>query len=254
MAVVGGLSLSGVWPRLAQSAEQALLLNLDTLLAAPKEQVVPLFRSGEADVLLIHGGHHTFKLQADGYAAPLRVWAYNEHVFVGPEDDPASLRQATDALDAMTRIQHSHHPFLAFRDPGSHEIVQRLWRKLGINADPGWVKPDTTHYPQQVLQRAAQLNAYVVVGHIPVAFGKLPLQQQRILYAGDPDMRRPYVVLTPGKHHPATPERRMNAERLADYLVSGAGQAALKRANQPAGHTWIYPARTNLTNAGALPQ
>ncbi|OYD21436.1 hypothetical protein B6S09_16060 [Oceanimonas baumannii] len=45
----------------------------------------------------------------------------------------------------------------------------------------------------------------------------------------------------------------MNAERLADYLVSGAGQAALKRANQPAGHTWIYPARTNLTNGRSSP-
>lgn len=55
---------------------------------APKEGVIPPFRRGEADLLLIHGSDETYALQAAGLAAPLRAWAMNEHVIVGPDDDP----------------------------------------------------------------------------------------------------------------------------------------------------------------------
>ena len=51
VAVVGGLQLSGVWPRLALRASQATGVELQTRAAAPKEQVVPLFRRQIA-----HGG------------------------------------------------------------------------------------------------------------------------------------------------------------------------------------------------------
>ena len=119
VAVVGGLVLSGVWPALAERAGKATGLEIETVVAAPKEGVVPAFRNGEVDLLLIHGSDATYRLLAAGLAAPLRAWAANEHVIVGPVDDPAGVAGAAGAAEALRRIVATDAPLIGFRDPGS---------------------------------------------------------------------------------------------------------------------------------------
>lgn len=240
VAAVGGLVLSGVWPRVAEQAGTALGLQVITVAASPKEGVVPVFARGDADVLLIHASDEAMALEASALAAPVRVWAWNEHVLVGPNADPAQVRSAGDGQEALRRIARTKAPFIAFRDPGSYTVVQRLWRRAGIRPDDRWAHIDTGQTPQDVLQQAAAMGAYAVVGHIPVAFGKMAAPGIEVLLQGDPIMRRPYVVLTPGPRHPADAKTRRRAEQLADYLVSAAGQAALVQAQPPATGTWLF--------------
>ena len=243
VAAVGGLVLSGVWPLLAQQAGQALGLQVDTVATSPKEGVVPVFERGDAELLLVHASDEALGLQASGHAAPVRVWAWNEHVLVGPAADPAQVHSAPDGQQALRRIADTASPFIAFRDPGSYTVVQRLWRRAGIRPSARWAHTDTSATPQAVLQQAGAMGAYTVVGHIPVAFGKMPLPAgMQVLLQGDPQMRRPYVVLSPGPHHPANAQARSQALRLADYLVSPVGQAALHAADRAAGGPWLFAA------------
>jgi tungstate transport system substrate-binding protein len=241
VAVVGGLVLSGVWPALAKRAGKATGLVIETVAAAPKEGVVPIFRDGEADLLLIHGSDETYGLLAAGVAAPLRAWAMNEHVIVGPNDDPAKVAGATDAADAMRRIVAADVPLIGFRDPGSFGIVHGLFRSLGLRPGPRQQLYDNAESPQQVLRSAADKHGYAVVGHIPVAFGKMPSKGMSVLLKGDPAMRRVYVVVEPGPRHPANPHQRELARQLTDYLVSPAGQADLVAADKEAGGPWVFP-------------
>jgi len=241
VAVVGGLVLSGVWPALAKRAGKATGLVIETVAAAPKEGVVPIFRDGEADLLLIHGSDETYGLLAAGVAAPLRAWAMNEHVIVGPNDDPAKVAGAADAAEAMRRIVAADAPLIGFRDPGSFGIVHGLFRSLGLRPGPRQQLYDDAESPQQVLRSAADKHGYAVVGHIPVAFGKMPSKGMAVLLKGDPTMRRVYVVVEPGPRHPANPRQRELARQLADYLVSPAGQADLVAADKEAGGPWVFP-------------
>jgi len=241
VAVVGGLVLSGVWPALAKLASKATGLVIETVAAAPKEGVVPIFRNGEADLLLIHGSDETYGLLAAGVAAPLRAWAMNEHVIVGPNDDPAKVAEAPDAAEAMRRIVAADAPLIGFRDPGSFGIVHGLFRSLGLRPGPRQQLYDDAESPQQVLRSAADKHGYAVVGHIPVAFGKMPSKGMAVLLKGDPAMRRVYVVVEPGPRHPANPRQRELARQLADYLVSPAGQADLVAADKEAGGPWVFP-------------
>jgi len=241
VAVVGGLVLSGVWPALAKRASKATGLVIETVAAAPKEGVVPIFRNGEADLLLIHGSDETYGLLAAGVAAPLRAWAMNEHVIVGPNDDPAKVAEAPDAAEAMRRIVAADAPLIGFRDPGSFGIVHGLFRSLGLRPGPRQQLYDDAESPQQVLRSAADKHGYAVVGHIPVAFGKMPSKGMAVLLKGDPAMRRVYVVVEPGPRHPANPRQRELARQLADYLVSPAGQADLVAADKEAGGPWVFP-------------
>lgn len=241
VAVVGGLVLSGVWPALAKRAGKATGLVIETVAAAPKEGVVPIFRDGEADLLLIHGSDETYGLLAAGVAAPLRAWAMNEHVIVGPNDDPAKVAEAADAAEAMRRIVAADAPLIGFRDPGSFGIVHGLFRSLGLRPGPRQQLYDDAESPQQVLRSAADNHGYAVVGHIPVAFGKMPSKGMAVLLKGDPAMRRVYVVVEPGPRHPANTRQRELARQLADYLVSPAGQADLVAADKEAGGPWVFP-------------
>lgn len=241
VAVVGGLVLSGVWPALAERAGKATGLKIETVAAAPKEGVVPVFRKGEADLLLIHGSDETYGLLAAGVAAPLRAWAMNEHVIVGPKDDPAGVAGAPGAAEALRRIVEADAPLIGFRDPGSFSIVQGVFRSIGLRPGPRQQLYDDAESPQQVLRSAASKHGYAVVGHIPVAFGKMPSEGMAVLLKGDPAMRRVYVVVEPGPLHPANAKRRKLAQRLANYLLSPRGQADLVAADKEAGGPWVFP-------------
>lgn len=156
VAAVGGLSLCGVWPRVAAAAEAALGQAVQTVATAPKEGVVPAFAQGAAVVLLIHASDEATSLEAAGLASPPRVWGWNEHVLVGPAHDPAGVRGASDGTEALRRIAAAQAPFIALRDAGSYTIVQRLWRRGGIRPDARWLRADTSAQPQAVLQQAAE--------------------------------------------------------------------------------------------------
>lgn len=240
LAMVGGIQLSGVGERLRTRLEAATGVRLELVAVANKEAIVPRFVRGEAELLLIHGGSETFALQAAGLGGRMQVWGFNEHVLVGPAEDPAGVRGAADGAEAFRRIAAARAPFVAFRDAGSHEIVQRLWRQAGIRPAADWVLPDEGERPQEILAQAARQRAYVVVGGIPAAFGKLHGEGLEILLRGDRRMRRAYVALEPGPAHPASAAAREGARRVVDYLVSPAGQADLAAADGEAGGPWIY--------------
>ncbi len=192
----------GFWQRLAPRLEAATGTALVLVGSGNKEAIVPLFTEGQADLMLIHGSDEVMALLADGQAGRVTAWGANEHVIVGPADDPAGVRQAQNGSEAVQKIAASGAPFVAFDDPGSHAIVQKLWRIAGTRPPAGgWRLPDEAVRAQQIVEFAAQRNAYVVTGHIPVAYGKMQAPGMAVLLKGDPAMRRPYVLV----EQPATP-------------------------------------------------
>ncbi len=246
VAVIGGIQMCGIWDKLAPKIEKATGVPIDMTAAAPKTQIIPEFRRGNADLLLIHGGSETFALQAEGIGGQQRVWSFNEHAIIGPQNDPAGVALAGSAEQAFRAIAEQRSPFVAFRDPGSHEMVQNLWKRMRLQASSAWVLLDETAQPQEILEFTAKHQAYVVVGAIPAAFEKMRGEGLKILLKGDPAMRRAFVVMEPGARHPAGPEAREQARKVADFLTSPAGQAALVEANREAGGPWLFPLKDSV--------
>lgn len=249
VAVVGGIQMCGVWERLVPKIENATGVSIDMTAAAPKTQIIPEFRRGNADLLLIHGGSETFALQAEGIGGQQRVWSFNEHAIIGPQNDPAGVTRAGTAEQAFRAIAEHRSPFVAFRDPGSHEIVQNLWKRMRLQAASDWVLLDETAQPREILEFAAKKQAYVVVGAIPAVFEKMRGEGLKILLKGDPAMRRAFVVMEPGPRHPASPEAREQARQVADFLTSPAGQTAVVEADREAGGPWLFPLKDSVPQA-----
>lgn len=239
VVVIGGLVGSGFWQRLAPKVEAATGTALVLVGSGNKEAIVPLFTQGQADLMLIHGSDEVMALLADGQAGRVTAWGANEHVIVGPADDPAGVRQAQNGSEAVQKIAASGAPFVAFDDPGSHAIVQKLWRIAGTRPPAGgWRLPDEAVRAQQIVEFAAQRKAYVVTGHIPVAYGKMQAPGMAVLLKGDPAMRRPYVLV----EQPGSPTDAATT-RVVSHLASPAGQADVAQAGFDRGEAWVFPVR-----------
>jgi tungstate transport system substrate-binding protein len=242
VAVIGGMVMTGMWQEMAKQFETNTGYKVQLVAAGPKPVLVEAFHKGEADLLTMHSSDEATDLVGDGYAVGMRPWARNELVIVGPPDDPAHVKGMTDGAAALQRIAAAHAPYVDFHDPGSRQVAAKLWHKAGFEPQGDWVLKDESKIRQEVVTFAEKHHAYVVVGRIPVLKGKMESGSMQILVEGDPDMRRPFVVMIANtKRFPKANVR--GAQALADYLISAKGQQFLKdfAAKQPDGVPLFYP-------------
>lgn len=241
-AVIGGMVMTGLWPEIAKRFEAATGYKVEVIAAGPRPVISEPFRAGKADLLTMHSGDITTDLVADGYGVNMRPWTRNDLVIVGPASDPAGIAGLADGAEACRRIAHAQAPFVDFHGIGTREMCHKLWQKAGVEPKGPWVIPDESAGHLDALAFARKRGAYIIVGRMPVLFGKLKAEGMRILVEGDPDMRRPYVVM---EANPARfPEANVKGARaLSDFLLSAETQRFLSEfgAAQHGGIPLLHP-------------
>ena len=242
VAVIGGMMKTGLWPEIARRFEADTGFKVELKAAGNRELLAETFRAGEADLLTMHSGDITTDLVADGFGTNMRPWTRNEFVIVGPRADPAGIRGLRDGAEALTRIAARRAPFVDFQNIGTRELATKLWKKAGIRPQGNWLLNDESDSSEEVMEFARQKQAYLVLGRIPVLQGIFSADGMEILVQGDPDMRRPFIVME------ASPVKFPNANgpgarALADYLLTAKTQNFLLQfgTNSPGGMPLFYP-------------
>ncbi|MCG3181595.1 MAG: Tungstate-binding protein TupA [Phycisphaerae bacterium] len=242
VAVIGGMTMTGLWERVSRMFEADTGLKVEVVATGPRPVLDLAMRQGGVDLLTMHSGDITTDLVADGYGRRMRPWTRNDLVIVGPVDDPAKVRGLTDGAEAFRRIAAAEAPFIDFSGIGSREMCHKLWKQAGISPAGAWYLQDEGVEHTRILDLAVKRHAYVVVGRMPVLYEKLKGQEMEILVQGDPQMRRPYVVMEadPAKAGEVNVE---GARKLADYLLSEKVQRFLAEdsANRRDGMPLFYP-------------
>jgi len=228
VAIIGGFMTTGMWEEVTAEFTRETGIPVEVVSTGPKEIIDTAFRKGGIDLITLHSSDVATNLVADGLGIGMQPWARNELVLVGPPDDPAGIRGLKSGAEAMTRIAATKSPFVEARNVGSQTISAHLWKLAGLHPEGDWLIRDESPVSQRVVEFAATRHAYVIVGRIPMLSGKIPNAGMEILVEGDPEMRRPYVVIQ------ANPAKRLGnnpagAKKLADFLTSPAGQLALAR-------------------------
>jgi tungstate transport system substrate-binding protein len=225
-AVIGGMTMTGLWPEIAKRFEAASGYRVELVVTGPRPELDKAMREGKVDLLTMHSGDITTDLVADGFGVNMRPWTRNELCIVGPPGDPAHVRGMTNGADALRKIAEAKAHFVDFQGIGSRELSHTLWRLAGIEPKGGWVIRDDTVSKWNILQFARSNNAYVVVGYIPAQMGKMYAEGMEILVKGDPTMRRPFIVMetNPSKFPQAN---HAGARALSDFLLSGRVQEFL---------------------------
>ncbi len=219
VAIIGGFMTTGMWAAVTAEFTRQTGIPVEVVSTGPKEIIDTAFRKGGIDLITLHSSDVATNLVADGLGIAMRPWARNELVIVGPPDDPAGIRGLKSGAEAMARIAAAKAPFVEAKNVGSQTISAHLWKLAGIHPEGDWLIRDESPVSQRVVEFAATRHAYVIVGRIPVLSGKIPNAGMEILVEGDPEMRRPYVVIeaNPTKRLGANPA---GAKKLADFLTS----------------------------------
>ena len=99
-------------------------------------QAMAMGRRGEADVLLVHSPADEQKLVEEGAGVNRRLVMHNDFVIVGPAADPAKVKAAKSAKDAMTAIARAGALFVSRGDnSGTHSKEKALWRAAGVSTE-----------------------------------------------------------------------------------------------------------------------
>lgn len=213
VAVIGGMVETGFWQALAERYQAARGNKIELAASGPKPVVVDAFRKGGIELITVHACDAMINLVADGVARDPQPWARNDLVIVGPAADPARIRGERDAVAAIARIVAAKAPLLVHASLGADGVLHDLQEAGHLVLDPGATVMFAGDNQRRVVERAAELSAYTMIGRIPWVTGKLRAPGVELMVQGDPRLRRPYLVELSAAASPA-------ARDLAAYLRS----------------------------------
>jgi tungstate transport system substrate-binding protein len=103
-------------------------------------KAIRLAKKGQADLIFVHDPFREEKFVATGYGVNRRTVMYNEFLIVGPEDDPADVKESSSATEAFETIAEKSAPFVSRGDDsGTNFREMDLWEDIGINPrGKGW--------------------------------------------------------------------------------------------------------------------
>lgn len=195
-------------------------------IAVGSGQALRMGEEGEADVILAHSPEAEEEFMAAGHGAERRPVMHNDFVIVGPPQDPAEVRSAGSAKDAMARIAASGSRFVSRGDQsGTHTRELSLWRATGIDpAGKPWYV-ETGQGMGATLNVANDMRGYTLSdrGTYLAQRGNLDLAA---LSQGDAALQNVYhvIVLDPRKH----PSVNVKAARdFADFITSAQVQGVI---------------------------
>jgi len=98
-------------------------------------------RQGSVDLVLVHARSLEEKFVAEGFGLGREPLMYNDFVIVGPPADPAGIKGARSALDALRSLAAKAAPFVSRGDhSGTHVAEQELWAKAGLQPAGPWYR------------------------------------------------------------------------------------------------------------------
>jgi tungstate transport system substrate-binding protein len=189
-------------------------------------QALALGARGEADVVLVHAPEAERAWMADGHGAERLRVMHNDYVLVGPADDPAAIRGAPTAAEALRRIAATGAPWISRGDSsGTHQLEQQLWQAAPL--DPrgsGWHQ-EVGQGMGQTLNVASEKRAYTLTDR-GTWLARRDTLALAILLEGEPSLLNLYHVM------PVNPAKspRINAagaRAFAHWLVSPETQAII---------------------------
>ncbi len=188
------------------------------VIAVGSGEALAMARRGDADVVFVHSPAAESAFMAAGHGVRRRIVATNYFTIVGPAADPARVREASSAADALRRIAGAGAGFVSRGDSsGTNARELALWRQAGLKPQwPGYI--ETGQGMAATLLVANQRQAYTLSDR--ATFGLLkPHLDLVALRVQDRDLINIYHVieLNPAGHP------RMNVaggHAFAEFVVS----------------------------------
>ncbi len=132
------------------------------VIAGGSGQAMEMGRAGECDVMLVHSPEEEERMVREGHAVNRRRVMHNAYVVVGPAEDPAGIRGASTAAQALKRIASAGAGFVSRGDgSGTHAKELSLWERAGVSPSGPWYM-ESGRGMGDTLRIASQARAYTL--------------------------------------------------------------------------------------------
>ncbi len=107
-------------------------VKLDVI-AVGTGKAMRIAKKGDADVLFVHDPFREEKFLAEGYGANRRPVMHNDFIILGPQNDPAHIRNLKSAIDAFELIAERGAAFVSRGDDSGTNVKELdIWDDAGI--------------------------------------------------------------------------------------------------------------------------
>jgi len=133
VATTTSLYDTGLWGYLEPMFEEQYHVELDIMYAGTGK-ALEYGRRGDVDVIVIHSQAREEQFVADGYGVERVPFAYNYFLIVGPDDDPAGIKDLNPG-EALTRLMETGSGSFVSRgdDSGTHGKEKEIWEVAGFD-------------------------------------------------------------------------------------------------------------------------
>ncbi len=162
-------------------------------IAAGSGRALEIAREGRVDLVLTHAPELEEQFMQEGWGA-LKIHIMSNHfVVVGPDSDPAGIKDSSRApgvVEAFQRIAQEKAPFVSRGDrSGTHLREMQIWEMAGVDPDGDWhIKSAGLVGNLGILRLAREKQAYTLVDRASYILSRLALkvffqrEEQKELY------------------------------------------------------------------------
>jgi len=205
---------------------------------------------GNADIVFVHDVAREKKFVDDGYGTKRYYVMYNDFIIVGPKEDPAGIKGANSAAEALKRIAKAGKPFVSRGDDsGTHAREKQLWAATDLPLTEAKAPKEGGAWyfsigqgMGEALLFAEEKKGYVLADrgtYLQYKYGRSAAFELEIVYEGGDMLQNPYGVI------PVNPEKHPHvkyemAKTFAEWLVSKRGQEVIG-SYKLLGHPLFFP-------------
>ncbi|KAF0184008.1 MAG: tungstate transport system substrate-binding protein [Nitrospirae bacterium] len=185
-------------------------------------------KRGDADVVFVHAREQELDAVKAGYFVNRHDVMYNDFVIIGPKNDPAKIKGARSAAEAMKKISASGLSFVSRGDKsGTHTKELELWKKIFVDPKGQKWYLEVGQGMEKTQRIAHEKQAYTLTDRGTwLATKDKDKLDMGIVFEGDPLLFNQYGIMAvnPEKHKHV---KYAEAMQFVNWLVSKEGQQAI---------------------------
>ncbi len=188
-------------------------------------KAMELGKNGDVDVLLVHARESDDKFVAEGHGVNRKDVMYNDFILVGPQSDPAGIKQQKSIIDAFKQLGEGKSKFISRGDnSGTDQMEKSYWKQAGILPKGAWFVSAGLGMGE-VLTMAGEMQGYTLSDRATYGAYRAKTGLDIVL-AGDQKMFNPYgiIAVNPKKYPTLNYDGAMD---LVNWITSNEGQKAI---------------------------
>ncbi len=194
MSTTTSVNDSGLLPYLLPAFEKATGYTVE-IQSAGTGAAIQKAKDGNADLILVHSKASEEEFVSEGYGVERIPFMYNYFVVVGPEADPAAIKDSESAAVAFGKIADAEAPFVSRGDEsGTHKAELKIWGENVPDAEKDTWYISAGQGMGACLTMASEKGAYCLTDKATFLSNKASLNLEIVLAEGE-DMKNTYSLI-----------------------------------------------------------